>query len=135
MTSERSAQQSTSTWLDRSDSLRSPLDRASSGFEVEPAALRGAAGSIHSEADVLGDLALKLELHLANLGPCWGGDQVGQRFAASYQPAATTVLTNIDALSIGLHRIAAALQAVGERYEQVDQSFAGSGASGSTTRG
>jgi uncharacterized protein YukE len=115
MTAERSAQQPTS-----------------SGFEVEPAALRGAAGSIHSEADVLGELAHKLDLHLANLGPCWGADEVGQRFATSYQPAAKTVLNNIDALSIGLHRIAAALQAVGESYEQVDQLFAGSGSSGSS---
>jgi uncharacterized protein YukE len=98
-------------------------EQSALGFEVEPAALRGAAGSIHSEADVLCELAHKLDLHLASLGPCWGADDVGRRFAGSYQPAATTVLNNIDALSIGLHRIASALQAVGDNYEQVDQLF------------
>jgi uncharacterized protein YukE len=103
--------------------VRSAIDHARLGFEVEPAALRGAAGSFHSEADVLCELAHKLDLHLASLGPCWGADEVGQRFAAGYQPAADTVLNNIDALSIGLHRIAAALQAVGDNYEQVDQLF------------
>ena len=95
----------------------------SAGFEVEPAALRGAAGAIHSEAEELRDLAQKLDTHIANLGPCWGADAVGQRFAHSYQPAAQTVLSNISALSIGLHRIAFALQAVGDNYEQVDQLF------------
>jgi uncharacterized protein YukE len=96
---------------------------AAAGFEVEPVALRGAAGSIHREADELGDLATKLDVHLASVGPCWGADVVGRRFGDSYQPAATTVLDNISALSIGLHRIAAALQAVGDNYEQVDQLF------------
>jgi uncharacterized protein YukE len=96
---------------------------SASGFDVEPAALRGAAGSIHSEADALADLAQKLDLHLADLGPSWGSDVVGLRFAASYQPAATIVLNNISALSIGLHRIASALQAVGDNYEQGDQLF------------
>jgi uncharacterized protein YukE len=93
------------------------------GFEVEPAALRGAAGSFISEADALGDLAVKLDQFLVNLGPCWGADEVGQRFAADYQPAATTVLNNLAALSTGLHRIGAALRAVGDNYEHVDQRF------------
>ncbi len=95
----------------------------STGFEVEPAALRGAAGSFHSEADELGILVRKLDAHLADLGPCWGADIVGQRFAACYLPAAQTVLNNIGALSIGLQRIAFALRAVGDNYEQVDQLF------------
>jgi uncharacterized protein YukE len=96
------------------------------GFEVEPAALRGAAGSFHTEGDELGELMRKLDVHLASLGPCWGADAVGRRFAASYQPASQTVLNNISALSIGLHRIASALKAVGDNYEQVDQIFANS---------
>jgi uncharacterized protein YukE len=93
------------------------------GFEVEPAALRGAAGSFISEADALREVATKLDQYLANLGPCWGADEVGQRFAADYQPAAATVLNNLSALSTGLHRIGAALRAIGDNYEHVDQRF------------
>jgi uncharacterized protein YukE len=93
------------------------------GFEVEPAALRGAAGSFVGEADALTELAVRLDAHLASLGACWGSDEVGQRFGSDYQPAADTVLGNISALSLGLHRIGAALRAVGDHYEHVDQSF------------
>ncbi len=96
---------------------------AAIGFEVEPAALRGAAVSFHREADSLGDLALRVDAYLAELGSCWGTDEVGSRFGATYEPAATTVLRNICALSLGLQRIASALHAVGENYEHVDQSF------------
>ncbi len=96
----------------------------SQGFEVEPAALRGAAGSIDAEADALGTLASSLEQYLLSLGACWGDDEVGRRFASGYQPAAATVLANMTALSTGLVRIAAALRAVGESYETIDQAAA-----------
>jgi uncharacterized protein YukE len=92
------------------------------GFEVEPAALRGAAGSFEYESDALGELGRKLDALLASLGPCWGADQVGQRFASAYQPAAATVLANLAALSTGLHRIGGALRGVAENYERVDHS-------------
>jgi uncharacterized protein YukE len=93
------------------------------GFEVEPAALRGAAGSFESEADTLDHVRIKLDQFLAGLGPCWGADEVGQRFATAYQPAADTVLANMAALASGLNRIASALRGVADNYERVDQSF------------
>ncbi len=101
----------------------SPLRLDGIGFEVEPAALRGAAGSFESEADALDELSSKLDRFLADLGPCWGADEVGQRFATAYQPAAEIVLTNIAALAIGLDHIGAALRGVAENYERVDQSL------------
>jgi uncharacterized protein YukE len=91
------------------------------GFEVEPAALRGAAGSFDSEADELVEIGRKLDQYLANLGACWGADEVGLRFASAYSPAAATVLGNLTALSTGLQRIGAALRSVADNYERVDQ--------------
>ena len=93
------------------------------GFEVEPAALRGAAGSFESESDALGELGSKLDHFLASLGFFWGGDEVGHRFASAYQPAAQAVLANIAALSSGLNHIGSALRGVADNYERVDQSF------------
>jgi uncharacterized protein YukE len=90
------------------------------GFEVEPAALRGAAGSVDAEAEALASLASSLQHYLEQLGACWGDDEVGQRFAERYVPAASTTLANYQALSVGLMRIAAALRAVGDAYEQAD---------------
>jgi uncharacterized protein YukE len=93
------------------------------GFEVEPAALRGAAGSFEAESDALGQCGQKLDALLAGIGPCWGTDEVGRRFATAYQPAVDTVLANIAALSVGLTRIGAALRGVADNYERVDQSI------------
>lgn len=95
------------------------------GFVVDPAALRRAAGCIAGEADVLGELATDAPPRLAALGACWGDDEVGRRFAAAYEPAAATVLANLQALSHGLVRIAGALGAVARAYEQVDEMIAG----------
>jgi uncharacterized protein YukE len=95
----------------------------SRGFEVEPAALKGAAGTFDAEAEALETLARSLERHLQGLGACWGDDTVGQRFAAGYTPAEATVLGNLSSLSGGLVRIAAALRAVGESYETAEQTM------------
>jgi uncharacterized protein YukE len=93
------------------------------GFEVEPAALRGAAGSFASEADQVAELAQKLDRFLVDLGPCWGDDEVGQRFATSYVPAAEATMSNLLSLSTAMHHIGSALRAIGDNYERVDQSM------------
>lgn len=90
------------------------------GFEVEPAALRGAAGCLDAEAEALAGLAAAADGHLASLHGCWGDDEVGRRFAARYEPAATTVLGNLHALATGLARLATALDAVAAAYERSD---------------
>lgn len=84
----------------------------SNGFEIQPAAITGAAGCFDSEASALAEAATALDQELATVGACWGKDEVGERFGAEYQPAAQTVLENIDAIAVGFARIAAALRAV-----------------------
>ena len=97
------------------------------GFVVVPAALTGAAGTIDAESAALDDATAALARRLAEIGPCWGDDVVGQRFATGYGPAAQVVVGNLGALSVGLVRIAAALRAVAATYERVDASIAGTG--------
>ncbi len=90
------------------------------GFDVVPAALRGAAGTFASEADALDDANAALLRHLSTLGAPWGHDQIGTRFGAAYQPAADAVSTNVISLATGLARISAALVATADQYERAD---------------
>jgi uncharacterized protein YukE len=96
------------------------------GFEVEPAVLSGAAGTLDAEAHTLTNAVAQLALFLDSMGHCWGHDVVGVRFGSSYLPAVQSVLTNMDALSVGLVRIGAALSAVAESYAWTDRTLADS---------
>lgn len=100
-----------------------PPDAASrngQGFEVSPAALSGAAGVFDAEAEALADVTTGLATRLDTLGSPWGADEVGVRFGESYVPAAKRVLANMNAMTNGLIRIAAALRAVAEAYEATE---------------
>jgi uncharacterized protein YukE len=90
------------------------------GFDVRPAALGAAGGVFDAEADALGDLVATLTAELEALGPCWGDDEVGQRFATAYLAAGRTVIANLASLSSAAIRIAAALRAVADSYEAAD---------------
>lgn len=90
------------------------------GFEIQPAAVSGAAGCFDSEAAALGTAVTTLNQHLATIGACWGTDDVGLRFGTEYQPAAETVLGNIEAISVALARISAALRAVADAHVRGD---------------
>lgn len=107
-----------------SDAARPAVPDGATAFEVDPAALIGAAGTMDAEADALAVAAQRLQLHLAAVGPAWGDDEVGARFGAGYQPVAERVLGNVGALAAGLVRIGAALRAVATSYDLVDQAVA-----------
>lgn len=92
----------------------------SASFEVQPAALKGAAGTFDAEASAVAEAARTLRGHLGSLATPWGSDVVGKRFGGGYEPAATTVLANVDALAMGIARIAAALRAVADAYQRGD---------------
>jgi uncharacterized protein YukE len=94
-----------------------------SGFSVDPIVLIGTAGVFDAEAAVMKMMMTRLEQQLAVIGKAWGDDVVGARFGAAYEPASRMVLANLASLSAGLVRIAAALRAVGESYEAVDNNI------------
>lgn len=91
-----------------------------SGFSVDPIVLIGTAGVFDAEAAAMKMMVTRLEQRAAAIGKVWGDDVVGTRFGAAYEPASRMVLANLASLSAGLVRIAAALRAVGESYEAVD---------------
>lgn len=86
------------------------------GYEVQPAAVFGAAGCFDAEAEAVVQAMFQLRQQLGSLGRPWGDDAVGARFGAQYTPPAETVLANVEALAIGFARIAAALRAVAGAY-------------------
>jgi uncharacterized protein YukE len=94
-----------------------------SGFSVDPIILIGTAGVFDAEAAALKMMVTRLEQRAAAIGKVWGDDVVGARFGAAYEPASRMVLANLASLSAGLVRIAAALRAVGESYEAVDNTI------------
>ena len=91
------------------------------GFEVRPAALRGAAGCFEVEADALDEVTARAVVHFTSTYGCWGDDEVGRRFGTRYEDAAVTVLGNLHAMSTGLAHLAAALRAVAAAYEGTDR--------------
>jgi uncharacterized protein YukE len=104
---------------DRVSGPSSGPDRAS-GFSVDPIVLIGTAGVFDAEAAAMNMMVTRLEQRVAAIGKVWGDDVVGKQFGTAYEPASRIVLANLAALSAGLVRIAAALRAVGESYEAVD---------------
>jgi uncharacterized protein YukE len=94
-----------------------------SGFSVDPIVLIGTAGIFDAEAAALKMMVTRLEQRAAAIGKAWGDDLVGARFGAAYEPASRMVLANLASLSAGLIRMAAALRAVGESYEAVDNNI------------
>jgi hypothetical protein len=90
----------------------------SRGFDIVPAVVAAAAGTFDAEAAALTTAAVSLDQHLAAIGACWGDDSVGERFGAQYRPAADVVRDNVEALAVGLFRIAAALRAVANAHAQ-----------------
>ena len=86
------------------------------GYEVQPAAITGAAGCFDAEAEAVVQAMFQLRQQLGTLGQPWGADAVGSRFGSQYTPPAEIVLANVEALAIGMARIAAALRAVAGAY-------------------
>lgn len=98
-----------------------PARTDGAAFMVVPAELVGAAGTMDAEAQALQLALQRLQLRLGAIGSAWGTDEVGERFGAGYQPVAERVQQNVAAMGTGLVRIAAALRAVANSYELVDQ--------------
>lgn len=88
------------------------------GFEVWPAALRGAAGTFDAEATAVAEAAAAFDRRLSTLGQPWGSDEVGARFGTGYASPAATTFANVQALAVGLARIAAALRAVADNHQR-----------------
>ncbi len=90
------------------------------GFRIDPGHVRGLAPRFGQASDDLDQARWELSSALAGLGEAWGGDEVGQAFAAEYLPLADKVLRSLETLSRGMGGIEEALRAVAANVERTD---------------
>ena len=69
------------------------------GLTADPDGMRTAAGGFDTVADAVDRLTRTLQADLAAEGACWGGDEPGATFAATYVPATTNLDTALAALT------------------------------------
>lgn len=91
------------------------------GIAVWPAALKGAAGTFDAEATAVAEAATALNQKLSGIAQPWGTDEVGARFGNGYASPAQMTLANVQALTVGLARIAAALRAVADNSQRGEE--------------
>jgi WXG100 family type VII secretion target len=91
------------------------------GFEVDPDALRSASPKFTSTGDKLADAWQALRSVMDAEGTCWGGDEVGQKFAQGYSPAADTAREAFPGIAEAVHAIRTELDNTATTWEQADQ--------------
>jgi hypothetical protein len=68
------------------------------GFEVDPDQLDTRAGEFAGLAERAGTIHRELSTALGETGPCWGGDSVGQSFAAAHVSPSEATLGALGSL-------------------------------------
>ena len=93
-----------------------------SGVEVlvDAAGLRAGEPTVRAIATSIGTVLAQLDTALVREGACWGADEVGQTFAAAYQPAVDAMRQALTDLRDGAVGIADALLTVAANAEQAE---------------
>jgi uncharacterized protein YukE len=87
-----------------------------SGFRTDLARLTDGAADFGAFAERAGKIAGDLGGLLDSLGDCWGGDAIGQSFAASHVRPSGDVLSGMSGLSAGFG-------GVGERFAETARTY------------
>lgn len=95
---------------------------------ADPEALRAVQPAVHELADTIDRIARGLVAALEAEGRCWGSDEWGVAFAASYLPASAAVRSLLDGTGGGVDDLAAALGLVAEVFAAAEDE-AGQGVS------
>ncbi len=93
----------------------------SDGYEADPARLAGQAGQLDPLVGRITSIHETLSAALAEAGPCWGGDAVGQSFAAAHAGPADSALAQLGALPSRMGSVATGFTDTAARYESDDQ--------------
>jgi uncharacterized protein YukE len=88
---------------------------------ADPERLRAMAARMRGLADAIGDARRQLERVRLAEGRCWGGDEAGAAFAATYGPASRLVDAMLARTESGVHGLAAVLTAVTSVVETADR--------------
>lgn len=93
----------------------------SDGYEADPTRLAGQAGQLDPLAGRVTSIHETLSAALAEAGPCWGGDAVGQSFGAAHAGPADSTLSRLGALPSRLGSVATRFTDTATTYEGDDQ--------------
>lgn len=95
------------------------------GFRVDSERLHAQAGEFGELAGQAQRIADDLRHAVESAGPCWGSDEIGQRFAGAHQRQAAQALDGLTALSGELKGMGTKFAETAATHQQVDQANAG----------
>jgi hypothetical protein len=93
----------------------------SDGYDVDTAALAGQAGQLDPLASRVASIHSTLSAALAEAGPCWGSDAVGQSFGSTHAGPADATLAQLGGLPDKLGSVGTRFTATAATYEGDDQ--------------
>jgi hypothetical protein len=88
---------------------------------ADPRALRAVQPAIHDLADGIDRISTRLAAALEAESRCWGSDEWGAAFAASYVPAGSAVRSLLDGTAKGIDELATALSVVADIFATADR--------------
>lgn len=91
------------------------------GYQVDTGALAAQAGQLDPLASRVASIHTALSEALAEAGPCWGTDAVGQSFGATHAGSADATLTQLGGLPDRLGSVGTRFTATAATYEGDDQ--------------
>ena len=91
-----------------------------SGYTVDPDAVRGVLGKFAAPADTLEDAKKALVSALQSAGECWGNDEAGQSFAKDYVPAVEPTEKFFTELAKGIRDLQTGVKEAMDAYDERD---------------
>lgn len=83
---------------------------------ADPQELRSVRPSVHRLADAIHRISIGLTQALEAEGPCWGSDEWGVAFAATYLPASAVVRSLVAGTATAIDDLAATLAVVADVF-------------------
>jgi len=93
----------------------------SDGYDVDTSALAAQAGQLDPLASRVAAIHSTLSEALAEAGPCWGSDAVGQSFGTTHAGPSDSTLTQLGGLPDKLGSVGTRFTATAAGYEGDDQ--------------
>ncbi|WP_040790497.1 WXG100 family type VII secretion target [Nocardia paucivorans] len=92
-----------------------------STIKVDPEILRASRPAVAQAADKVLSVLNAAKSAIEAEGECWGGDEIGTKFAEKYKPGAEEGMKGIDLLSRAITAIATGIDEVATDFENQDQ--------------